>query len=579
MLNATFSGSTVEKARIPLSEMIQNRWIIVVFIVAITSLVPLVALVILSLKPTIDVWVHLISTVLPKAVSTTVLLMIGVGIVTAILGVGTAWLVTMCKFPGRSIFDWALLIPLAVPTYIVAYAYVDILDFTGPVQSFIRAIFGFENSRDYWFPEIRSLGGTIFVMSVVLYPYVYLTARSNFLMQSTCTFEVSRTLGANPLSLFFRVALPLARPSIIVGISLALMECLNDIGAVEFFGVRTLTFLVYETWLNRGSLAGAAQISCSMLIIIFLLLWLERRSHRYQRFSATSKKLRPLPQFELGSGQSILAIIASLTPLTLGFIVPALLLIDFASRRIDTILDPAFFLAAKNSILFATPAALLTVCFGLILAYSNRLWQSPYLSSLTRIASIGYAVPGTVLAIGILYPIAALDNLIANLVKEFYDVRINLLLTGSGFALIYAYSCRFLAVSVGQIEAGFGKITSNLDMASRTLGQNTRQTLVKINIPLLKPVLISAALLVFVDCMKELPATLLLRPFNFETLATTVYAYASREIFEESALPALTIVLVGLIPVILLARSSTKNFRNLVTTRQNINTLTGLPRL
>ena len=278
MLNANVSGKLAEKVRIPLFEMIQNGWIITVLIVAVSALIPLLALVILSLSPTIDVWIHLISTVLPRALYTTFFLMIGVGIMTAVIGIGTAWLVTMCKFPGRSIFDWALLIPLAVPTYIVAYAYVDILDFTGPVQSFIRTLFGFENLRQYWFPEIRSLGGTIFVMSVVLYPYVYLTARSNFLMQSTCTFDVSRTLGANPIKLFFRIAIPLARPSIIVGISLALMECLNDIGAVEFFGVRTLTFLVYETWLNRGSLAGAAQISCSMLIIIFLLLWLERRS-------------------------------------------------------------------------------------------------------------------------------------------------------------------------------------------------------------------------------------------------------------------------------------------------------------
>ena len=579
MLDAIFSGKAGNRARIPLLELLQNRWIITVSLVAITTVIPLLSLAILSLQPTVSVWKHLLATVLPRAVATTVFLMIGVGFLTAILGVGTAWLVTMCKFPGRKVFDWALLIPLAVPTYIIAYAYVDILDFTGPIQTLIRTLFGFESSQDYWFPEIRSLGGTIFVMGVVLYPYVYLTARSNFLMQSTCTFDVSRTLGANPTTLFFRVALPLARPSIIVGITLALMECLNDIGAVEFFGVRTLTFLVYETWLNRGSLAGAAQISCSMLLIIFLLLWLEKRSHRFQRYSMTSKKFKPLPQFELSFGKSILAIIACLLPLTLGFIVPALLLIDFASRRIETLLEPDFILAAKNSILFATPAALFTVCFGLILAYSIRLWHSPYLTLLTRIASIGYAVPGTILAIGILYPVAILDNFIANQVKEFYGIRINLLLTGSGIALIYAYSCRFLAVSLGQIEAGFGKITPNLEMASRTLGQNSQQTLWKVNIPLLKPVLISAALLVFVDCMKELPATLLLRPFNFETLATTVYAYASREIFEDSALPALTIVLAGLIPVILLARSSTKNFRNIVSSRQNIETLTGLPKL
>ncbi len=544
-------------------------WLIAVGLITALVLAPIITLVILAMRPAGDIWPHLISTVLPRSVATTALLMLGVGILTTSIGVGTAWLVTMCRFPGRRLFDWALLVPLSVPTYIVAYAYVEILDYTGPVQSAVRALFGFHTSRDYWFPEVRSLGGAAIVMALVLYPYVYLTTRATFMMQSSCILDVSRTLGAGPLRLFFRVALPLARPAIAVGVSLALMETLNDIGAVEFFGVQTLTFSVYDTWLNRGSLPGAAQMACAMLVVVFALLWAERYARRNQRFHLTSSRYRPLPGYRLSPPLAALAIVACALPVLLGFVFPALLLADFASRRLEQLLSPAFLSAATNSLVLAGIAAIATVTVGVLIAYAQRVRPTPLLRTAARLASIGYAVPGTILAVGILIPLAAFDNMIDGLSRQAFGIATGLVLTGSGAALVYAYVARFLAVSFGSIESGFGKISPHLDMVARTLGRTPLRTLTEVNLPIIKPVLLSAALLVFVDCMKELPATILLRPFNFETLSTTVYTAASHEVFEDAALPALAIVLVGLIPVILLASTSASTYRTKPSSRSS----------
>ena len=533
-------------------------------------LLPLGAIVWIALTPTGDIWGHLLTTVLPGSLQTTLLLMLGVGLTTCFTGVLTAWLVTMCNFPGRRLLDWALLVPLAVPTYIVAFAYVEVLDYTGPVQSLLRGVFGFKTSRDYWFPETRSLGGAIFVMGAVLYPYVYLTTRASFLIQSSSTLDVSRTLGASPYGLFFRVALPLARPAIAIGVSLALMECLNDIGAVTFFGVKTLTFSVYDTWLNRSSLGGAAQLALAMLAMVFLLLWLERFGRRKQRFdSGGGSKHRPPTRFDLSGWQSALALILCLAPIFAGFVIPGLLLADRASRRLDDVFASGFLQAIWNSFYLASIAALLTVIISVALAYALRINGRGPLKAAVRLASIGYAIPGTVLAIGILVPLAGFDNFLDARMEAWFGIDTGLLLLGSGAGLVYAYVVRFLAVSYGQVEGGFGRITPHLDMAARTLGRNTGQTLTQVHLPILKPVLLSAALLSFVDCMKELPATILLRPFNFETLATTVFEAASREAFEEAALPSLAIVLVGLIPVIYLARSSATSFRTKLSTRKS----------
>ncbi|WP_350333258.1 ABC transporter permease [Coralliovum pocilloporae] len=537
-------------------------WMIASWLVVLSVLAPIGALFYLALQPSDGVWGHLVSTVLPRATWTTLLLMAGVGSVTAFIGVTTAWLVSMCHFPGRRLFDWLLLVPLAMPTYIVAFAYVEILDFTGPVQTALRQVLGVTSARDYWFPEVRSLGGAVFVMSVVLYPYVYLTTRAMFLMQSACMLDVARTLGSSPLHTFFRVALPLARPAIAVGVTLALMECVNDIGAVEFFGVKTLTFTIYDTWLNRGSLAGAAQIACVMLLFVLGLVIAERFARRKQRFHITSKRYQALPNFELRGAQAGLASLLCATPVLLGFAFPAALLASSAVKRLTPDLLLTFIEPALNSLMLASFAAAATVGAGVVIAYTQRYDQRPITKLAARLGSIGYAVPGTVLAVGILIPLASLDNAVDGFMRSAFGISTGLLLAGSGTALVYAYSVRFLAVSIGGAESGLSRVTTSLDMAARTLGRSAGETLRDVHLPIIRTALVSAAMLVFVDCMKELPATILLRPFNFDTLATVVYTQASLEAFEDAAPAALMIVLVGLIPVALLARTSKTSHRS-----------------
>ncbi|MCV0427001.1 MAG: iron ABC transporter permease [Roseibium sp.] len=557
--------------RTPSLTFVDRFWQIAALLIAALVLLPVGAIIYIAFSPSADIWGQLLRTVLPGSVRTTLLLMLGVGFITTVIGVGTAWLVTMCNFPGRKIMDWALLVPLAVPTYIVAFAYIEVLDYTGPVQSTIRSIFGFQTSREYWFPEIRSLGGAIFVMGVVLYPYVYLTTRASFLIQSASTLDVSRTLGATPYGLFFRIALPLARPAVAIGVSLALMECLNDIGAVTFFGVRTLTFSVYDVWLNRSNLGGAAQLALAMLAMVLLLLWLERLGRRKQRFDSSSgSKQRAPTRFDLKGTRAGFALVLCLLPILFGFFLPGVMLADRASRRLEALFSEGFLVTIWNSFSLAAAAALITVAISVALAYALRLNSRGPLKAAVRLASIGYAIPGTVLAIGILIPLANFDNFLDARMEAWFGIKTGLLLLGSGTGLVYAYVVRFLAVSYGQVEGGFGKISPHFDMAARTLGRDTGQTLTQIHLPILKPVLLSAALLSFVDCMKELPATILLRPFNFETLATTVFEAASREAFEEAALPSLAIVLVGLIPVIYLARSSASSFRTKQSKRQSM---------
>jgi iron(III) transport system permease protein len=563
-----FSRSDIAPTPRSASTRSDRLWTVAGVLVAALTLLPVLSLAILALQPTGDVWSHLVGTVLPRSLWTTGLLMAGVGALTLTLGVGTAWLVTMCRFPGRSLFDWALLVPLAVPTYIIAYTYVEILDYTGPVQSAIRAIFGFSTSRDYWFPEVRSLGGAIFVMGFVLYPYVYLTTRASFLLQSACALDVSRTLGAGPLRLFFRVALPLARPAIVVGVSLALMECLNDIGAVTFFGVQTMTFSVYDTWINRSSLAGASQLAVAMLALVFALLWIERHARRRQRFHVTSSRYQALPGYRLRGLRAFGAILACATPILIGFVFPAMLLADYASRRLDELTSPALVSAMTNTLTLSVFASLLTVLVAVILVFAQRVRHNALTRVCGRIAAIGYAIPGTVLAVGILIPLARFDNMVDAFARSTFGISTGLLLVGTGTALVYAYMVRFLAVAHGQIEGGLGKVTPHLDMAARTLGRTSGKVLWEVHVPMIRPVLLTALLLAFVDCMKELPATILLRPFNFETLATTVYNAASREAFGDGALPALVIVLVGLVPAILLARTSARSFRDKGSSRQ-----------
>ncbi len=525
---------------------------VVAFVTCLICSTPLIAIAITAAGSSSEAFLHLAQTVLGTAVMTTLVLLVGVGLMTAGIGVGAAWLITMCRFPGRRILEGALVLPLAVPTYIVAYTYVELLDFTGPAQSAVRAIFGYKSGREYWFPEIRSLPGAIFVMSIVLYPYVYMTARVLFAMQSGPVLEVSRTLGCGTWRLFFRVALPLARPALAVGVSLALMECLNDIGAVEFFGVQTMTFAIFDTWLNRGNLAGAAQLALILLAFVVLLITAERRGRGRQSYQASARRQQPPTPFRLGGLRAVIAFLACAGPVLAGFVFPGSLLASYASRRMDQFVSPEITSAGFNSVMVAVMTATATIVIGFGLVYAARVSRSTAVAAIGRISALGYAVPGTVLAIGVLIPLAATDNIIDGFMRQLFGISTGLLLAGSAFGIVFACSIRFLTISYGTLDSAMSKITTHMDMAARTLGRRPGQMLAEIHLPLLRGALAAAWLLVFVDTMKELSATILLRPFDFETLATFVYSQASRGVFEDAAAPALVIVLIGIIPLLLL---------------------------
>lgn len=518
-------------------------------------LLPVVSVALLALAPGDAMWRHLISTVLPRAFSQTVLLMLGVGAVTAAMGTITAWLVTTCRFPGRDLLGWLLLIPLAMPTYIIAYCYADLLDTAGPVQQALRAVMGYHTVHDYWFPDVRSLGGLIVVLSGVLYPYVYLSARASFLQQSVGTIEVARTLGRSPVDVFFSVALPMARPALAAGVSLALMECLNDIGAAQHLGVQTLTVTAYATWLQRSSLAGAAQIASITVLMVLGLLALEHAMRGQAGYHDPGGRFRPMSGWELQGWRRYAAPFVCLAPFVIGFALPVAVLIGNTVRFGSELLEPGFWRAAAASLSLAAVAALVSAVLALVLAYARRVAPNGFTRPGVRLAGLGYVLPGTVLAIGLLIPLARFDNGLDAFLRGTFGVSTGLMLSGSAFALVLAYAIRFMAVSHGAIGAGLSRISPSLDAAARTLGESAMTTLRRVHFPLLKPTLGAALLLVFVDCMKELPATLLLRPFNFETLATRVYGFAALERFEEAALGALMIVLVGLVPVVLLNRT------------------------
>lgn len=543
-------------ARQLIARLTPDRWGAVTLAVALFVATPLIAVASIALTPAPDIWRHLYDTVLFGYVERTLILIAGLGFGTFILGTGTAWLVTMCRFPGRGIFNWALVLPLAVPTYILAFVFTDQLEYAGNLQVALREIFGWRNRQDYWFPEIRSMGGAITVMTLVLYPYVYLLARAAFLEQSVCVLEVSRTLGKNAWQCFWQVALPLARPAIVVGMTLAMMEALNDFGTVDFFGVKTFTAGIYDVWLNMDNISGAAQLASVLMIFVVVLVVLERMARRGQRYHHTSTKVQALPSYQLRGWRAGLAVAFCALPILLGFVLPASVLTSYAIVFFEVTLKADYLTITLNSILLSASAAVAAVAIGLVLAYGLRMGEGPLPRAAVRFASIGYAVPGAVLAIGVIVPMAALDNTIDHFSERVFGISTGLLLSGTVVAILYGYLTRFLALSFGTVEAGLGKVSRNMDGAARTLGASPLRAMSRIHFPLIRTSLLTAGLLVFVDCMKELPITIILRPFGYDTLATFVFQYASDELFEESALGALTIVAAGLIPVIILALTS-----------------------
>jgi iron(III) transport system permease protein len=523
------------------------------FGIAVGVLAPVLMLAWLAFGSGVAHWGPLFAHVLPQAALNTALLLMGVGTLVLLIGTGYAWLVTACDFPGRSVLNWALLLPLAMPTYIVAFAYLDLLHPIGPVQGAIRWALGFDSPRQFRLPDLRSMPGAIFVLGFVLYPYVYMTARAMFMTQPAHLMEAARTLGESRRGAFFRVALPLARPALAVGLSLALLETLNDIGASEFLGVNTLTVAVYTTWITRSDLAGAAQIACAMLLVVVALVWLERNGRRHQRFGS-AQRMRAMQPRRLHGGAAWLATATASLPVLIGFVAPALYLVWESAKRLRQGggVSQGLLASLGNTITLAAGVTVAAVAAGLVVAWATRSqgprpnrarWQA-------RAATLGYALPGTVLAIGLLTPALAFDAALAGMLG-----LQGLPLMGAGIVLVVACAIRFLAMPVGGIEAGLARIPPAIEQASRLLGETSGGTLRRVHLPLLQPAIATGALLVFVDAMKELPATLLLRPANFDTLATWLYAEAARGTYEEGAIAALAIVAAGLLPVMLLARN------------------------
>ncbi len=525
-----------------------------VLTVAIASLIAVPVVVVLAhvLVPSGDIWAHLAETLLPTYIANSLWLMVGVGSGTLIIGVGTAWLVTMCRFPGRSIFEWALLLPMAVPAFVIAYTYTGLLEFAGPVQETLRSFTGWSRD-DYWFPEIRSLPGAIAMLTLVLYPYVYLLSRAAFLEQSVCVLEVSRTLGRTPFQAFFSVALPLARPAVATGVALALIETLNDFGTVEYFAVDTFTTGIFRTWYGLGEPAAAAQRAAALMVFILVLILMERLSRGGGRIHHTSQRYRSLPGYPLAGMRRLIAVAACAVPVLLGFLLPGGALLAWAIETANEMVDSQFVSFALNSFMLATVASLLAVAIAVLIAYGLRLRPSPVTTGAARIASMGYAVPGAVIAVGVLIPFAWLDGVINDWTRAMFGMEPGLILSGTIVAVTFAYVVRFLAVSFNAVEASFAKITPHMDDAARSLGKQPAQILTRVHLPIMGGTLLTAGLLVFVDVMKELPATLILRPFNFDTLAIRTYQLASDERLTDASSAALAIVLVGIIPVVLLS--------------------------
>ncbi|MFM5752334.1 ABC transporter permease [Aeromonas veronii] len=516
---------------------------------------PVIALLFSAFSAEGELFRHLADTVLLNYLGNTLGLVVGVVLLSLLFGVPTAWLVAMCQVPGRRALQWALMLPMAMPSYIVAYVYTDLLDYSGPLQAGLRALFGWNSPADYWFPAIRSLGGAAWVLALVLFPYVYLLTRASFLEQSVSLIHSSRLLGCTPWQSFRRLSLPLARPAIMVAVSLVAMETLADFATVHFFAINTLTTAVYDTWLGYGSLATAAKLSCLMLLAVVLLIALERRSRsRQQVFQKSMGHEQPL-RYPLKGMSRALAALWCWGLVLAGFGLPFVILLDYGVRYFELSWTPEFVRFAGNSLAISALTALLAMGIALLLGFFRRLDGGIKSLLPLRIAAMGYAMPGTVLAIGVLVPLTALDFAINDLAEWLGRQGPGLLLTGTITAIVFGYLVRFVAIAIGSVESSMGKISPSLDMAARSLGQGDGGMLRRVHLPLVRRGLFAGAMLVFIESMKELPAALLLRPFNFDTLATHVYQFVSDEMLERGALGAIVIVLVGLLPLIWVNRS------------------------
>ncbi len=550
---------TDAKMNIPLQAKHKGNWSLWSLgslLIALIVLAPIVAVVWIALHPAENIWPHLLSTTLPRYFSNTLIISMSVGILTAVVGAVCAWLVTMYRFRGSKTLQWLLLLPLSIPAYIGAYALVDFLEYAGPVQTALRSIFGWETARDYWFPEVRSRGSAILVLSGALFPYVYLLARAAFREQSGSAYEVARALGAGPFSRFFRLGLPLARPAIAAGAAIAMMETVSDFGTVDYFAVQTLTTGIFSVWLESNNAGGAAQIAGVVLVLVLVLVTLEKISRRRSRYYLSARGQRPVQAAELKGVAAGVAFSLCFIPFAFGFLFPASVILDHAIANAERWVDPGLIKALFNTVFVGGTAAVLTVLAAIFLVYGVRLSGARLPRLLLPVTTIGYAAPGAVLGVGILIPLAAFDHKLADFVLAVSGWDPGLMLTGTAFAVIAAYFVRFFAIGQGAVDAAMGRVPPNLPLAARSLGRTAGGALSEIYAPLMRGSVGAALLLVFVDSVKELPATLLLRPFNFSTLATRVYDQASLENLGDASPAAVLVILVGLTAVLLLAKNS-----------------------
>lgn len=534
-------------------------WTLASLMIALVIMIPVLVIAAYWFLPSKEIWEHLVETVLAEYVINSLLLMLGVVVIAGTTGTLTAYLTATYDFAGRRVLSILLLLPLAYPGYIISFTYAGLLDYAGPVQSTLRAIFGFTSKQDYWFPDIMSLSGAIVVLSLVLYPYVFIIARPIFLTNSALLQDVARTFGCSRIKTFFKVSLPLARPAIVAGTSLALMEALNNYGTVKYYGVSTFTTGIYRAWFGLEDIPSAARLATLLMIFVFGLILLERWQRRNLVVTNTENAHRTCKPEKLSGITQTVVIILCLAPVFLGFIIPTVQLCAWAIENIERAYSAEFITLVKNSLTMALVTAAMITIFAMVLNFSARIGEGKILTISNRVATMGYAIPGSVISVGILIPLANIDNFVDSLMFDTFEISTGLLLSGSLFALGYGYTIRFLAVSYNSIDAGYSRIPQEIDSSASMLGAKPVRLLGRIHIPLIRKSLLAALLLAFIDIMKELPATLILCPFNFDTLATRTYELATEEMLPESSIYALAIVVMGLIPVLLLTKLSNEN--------------------
>jgi len=527
-------------------------------VLALLFAVPVISVVAHLFLPAGGNWQHLVSTVLGGYISNSLILMVSVGLGTLLVGTSSAWLVSAYEFKGRRQFEWLLVLPLAVPSYVIAYAYTDFLQYSGPLQSVLRDLMGW-TARDYHFPNVRSVGGAAFMFVLVLYPYVYLLARASFMAQSRGLLDAARTLGAGPWRTFFSVAVPSARPALAAGVAVALMETLADYGAVSYFGVQTFTTGIYRAWFSLGDKVSAANLSSMLLAFVLILIVMEQISRRGAKFHELRQSSRPPSAIRLKGASERWAQLVLVVPVVLGFFLPAAILVNMIFDLESLVLNARYGQWVANTLILGMLTASLAVVFAVVISYAKRVDGGRLVRLAARLASLGYAIPGSIIAVGTLIPFAFVDSALDHWVRETFGFSTGLILTGTIAAMVFAYLVRFLSVSIQTVEAGMGKITPSMDWAAATLGEGRFRTMRRVHLPLLRPTLLTAFLLVMVDVMKELPATLIMRPFNFDTLAVSAHNFAADERLAEAAVPALTIVLVGLVPLYFLTQLISKS--------------------